>query len=251
MFAHSKGPNQLKHNLNQTYDYWSGKHKWQLDRIAQDAFPEARIFTDTIQDTRIKLDANLGVAILWKDYCSECSAVSGYGPQCLEVTFKGEDGNVDHLDHVCLVETSNCVYKGSFINEVEATPVVATRGCPGQYAGITEVSFKCQSVNALLFVSDANGGTTQPELPTEGQVIDIVVRESSLTRQFLNSKYFLLPRQDVNFPDNGFVMDVVIIYDDSYRDTLHSGSDAAAIAQINAVMAHVQTFFNLKVRKKP
>ena len=59
--------------------------------------------------------------------------------------------------------------------------------------------------------------TTQPELPTEGQVIDIVVRESSLTRQLLNSKYFLLPRQDVNFPDNGFVMDVVIIYDDSYR----------------------------------
>ena len=98
MFAHSKGPNQLKHNLNQTYDYWSGKHKWQLDRIFQDAlFPEARIFTDTIQDTRIKLDENLGVAILWKDYCSECSSVSGYGPQCLEVTFKGQDGNIDHL----------------------------------------------------------------------------------------------------------------------------------------------------------
>ena len=33
-----------------------------------------------------------------------------------------------------------------------------------------------------------------------------------------------------------------------YRDTLHGGSDAAAIAQINAVMAHVQTFFNLKVK---
>ena len=132
MFAHSKGSNQLKHNLNQTYDYWSGKHKWQLDRIFQDAlFPEARIFTDTIQDTRIKLDENLGVAILWKDYCSECSSVFGYGPQCLEVTFKGQDGNVDHFDHVCLVETLNCVYKGSFINEVEATPVVATRGCPG------------------------------------------------------------------------------------------------------------------------
>ena len=129
----------------------------------------------------------------------------------------------------------------------DLTPRILTL-CPGQYAGITEVSFKCQSVNALLFVSDANGVTTQPELPTEGQVIDIVVRESSLTRQFLNSKYFLLPRQDVNFPENGFVMDVVIIYDDSYRDTLHSGSDAAAIAQINAVMAHVQTFFNLKVK---
>ena len=85
-----------------------------------------------IQDTRIKLDENLGVEILWKDYCSECSAVSGYGPQCLEVTFKGQDGNIDHIDHVCLVETSNCVYKGSFINEVEATPVVATRGCPGR-----------------------------------------------------------------------------------------------------------------------
>ena len=102
----------------------------------------------------------------------------------------------------------------------DLTPRILTL-CPGQYAGITEVSFKCQSVNALLFVSDANGVTTQPELPTEGQVIDIVVRESSLTRQFLNSKYFLLPRQDVNFPENGFVMDVVIIYDDSYRDTLH------------------------------
>ena len=85
-----------------------------------------------IQDTRIKLDENLGVEILWKDYCSECSAVSGYGPQCLEVTFKGQDGNIDHIDHVCLVETSICVYKGSFINEVEATPVVATRGCPGR-----------------------------------------------------------------------------------------------------------------------
>ena len=132
MFARSKGPNQLKPNLNQTYDYWSGKHKWQLDRIVQDASLEARIFTDTIQDTRIKLDANLGVEILWKDYCSECSAVSGYGPQCLEVTFKGQDGHIDHIDHVCLVETSNCVYKGSFINEVEATPVVATRGCPGR-----------------------------------------------------------------------------------------------------------------------
>ena len=98
LFAHPKGPNQIKHNLNQTYDYWSGKHKWQLDRIFQDAlFPEARIFTDTIQDTRIKLDENLGVAILWKDYCSECSTVFGYGPQCLEVTFKGQDGNIDHL----------------------------------------------------------------------------------------------------------------------------------------------------------
>ena len=49
LFAHPKGPNQLKHNLNQTYDYWSGKHKWQLDRIVQDASLEARIFTDTIQ----------------------------------------------------------------------------------------------------------------------------------------------------------------------------------------------------------
>ena len=51
----------------------------------------------------------------------------------------------------------------------------------------------------------------------------------------------------MNFPENGFEMDIVIVYDDSYRNTLHGGSDADAIAQINAVMAHVQTMFNLKV----
>ena len=40
---------------------------------------------------------------------------------------------------------------------------------------------------------------------------------------------------------------MVVIYDDSYRNTLHGGNDADAITQINAVMAHVQTFYDLKV----
>ena len=87
--------------MSQSYDYWYGKNKWKLDRFMEDASIEPRIFTDTIQDTRIKLDTNLGVDILWKDYCSECSSVSGFielgstqlhslGPQCLQVTFKGK-----------------------------------------------------------------------------------------------------------------------------------------------------------------
>ena len=45
-------------------------------------------------------------------------------------------------------------------------------------------------------------------------------------------------------------MDIVIIYDDAFRNDRHSGSDSAAITEINAVMAHVQTFFNLKVNQE-
>ena len=40
------------------------------------------------------------------------------------------------------------------------------------------------------------------------------------------------------------MLDVVINYDDAFKTQY--GSDAAAIAKINAVMAHVQTFYNLK-----
>ena len=79
--------------------------------------------------------------ILWKDYCSECNSKSGFGPQCLEVTFKGQNNNADRVDHVCLAETTTCVYKGNFLQEI-ATPVVATRGCPGQASGTTEISFQ-------------------------------------------------------------------------------------------------------------
>ena len=155
--------------------------------------------------------------------------------------YKGEDNSVSKVDHVCLVESSTCVYKGTFINE-KASPVVATKGCPGQDPGITEISFKCQSVSGILFISDVNGTTTQPERPTEGQIVDIVIdfynrsTSNSFTRQ-----------TPVNFPENGFVMDIVIIYDDAFRNDRHSGSDSDAITEINAVMAHVQTFFNLKV----
>ena len=45
------------------------------------------------------------------------------------------------MDHVCLKETTTCVYKGNFLQEI-ATEVVATRGCPGQEAETTEISFK-------------------------------------------------------------------------------------------------------------
>ena len=130
-----------------------------------------RIFTDTIHDTRIKIDPNVGLEILWKDYCSECSAVPGSGPQCLQVMFKGKDKTANKVDHVCLAESSTCVYKGTFIHE-KASPVVATKGCPGQDPGITEISFKCQNVSGILFISDVNGTTTQPERPTEGQIVD-------------------------------------------------------------------------------
>ena len=88
------GQNQITFNSNQTY-YHLPHYHWKVERHNftstenEDTSRQSRIFTDIIQNTRVKLESNLGVEILWKDYCSECSKVSGFGPKCLEVTFKG------------------------------------------------------------------------------------------------------------------------------------------------------------------
>ncbi len=52
-------------------------------------------------------------------------------------------------------------------------------------------------------------------------------------------------RQLITWPTYGVEADIMMIYDDSWLNTLHNGNDAAARAQIDAIMAHVQTFYNL------
>ena len=46
-------------------------------------------------------------------------------------------------------------------------------------------------------------------------------------------------------PASGLIMDVVMLYDDQFLNSLHSGSTCDAETTINGIMAHVQTFFNL------
>ena len=40
-------------------------------------------------------------------------------------------------------------------------------------------------------------------------------------------------------------MDIVILYDDQFLNTLHSGNTCNAQKTINAIMVHVQNFFKL------
>ena len=173
--------------------------------------------------------------ILWHQPCPDNTCSSGYN-QCLKVEFNDNGNSV--IDHVCLKETSTCVYHGNFLTEVSTT-VVVTKGCPKQ-DDYLEVSFKCDRVKGFRFLVDANGAPKEPENPRENYMEDEIAYPEDYKR-------ISFPwTRSVTFPANGFEMDIEIWYDDNYRNTRHSGSDADALTEIAAVMAQVQTFFNLK-----
>ena len=48
------------------------------------------------------------------------------------------------------------------------------------------------------------------------------------------------------FPANGFVLDALVLYDDNYLNTRHSGNTANVQTEINAIWALAQNFYNLK-----
>ena len=48
-----------------------------------------------------------------------------------------------------------------------------------------------------------------------------------------------------NFPENGFIMDIVITVDIDFKDK-YGGTEASAKAKIESLMTHVQNFYNLK-----
>ncbi len=173
----------------------------------------------------------------WKDFCLGCT-----GPG-LEVTFHWVNGtNVN--DHVCLQKTADCVYKGYFSHET-STLVVVTKGCPMQSSDTMEVSFKCHLIEGFNFISRWADGATAHTLS-----IDSANRRDEFVEHFHHDERnlqneSLQERQGVTFPQYGFEMDIAILYDDGWRNTLHSGSDTASKAQIDAIFAHVQTYFNL------
>lgn len=175
------------------------------------------------------------IKIRWKDTCPGCP-----GPG-VEITFI----QTGEIDVACLTLDSECVYKGYFRKEPDI-PVTVTRGCPNQDADFIEATFKSYKVQGITFMSQvSNGDTVNPLVATAGQFIADHSDEApggGRLRTFDNSSIFA---RQLAFPTYGFEMDIVIYYDNNYKNNLHSGSDSAAKAQIDAVMAHVQTYFNL------
>ena len=123
-----------------------------------------------INVTRIAPDA--GVDLKWKVPCDPCAGISTV---CLEVDFRTK------IDYVCLTLSTECVWKGRFLNDPTASEVVATRGCPDEEAGVTEVSFKCNDLNTFLYVIAADG-TTKKFTRNHDLVDEIVPEPTNLIR---------------------------------------------------------------------
>ena len=86
-----------------------------------------------------------------------------------------------------------------------------------------------------------DGMTVDPLRATMNTFSDTVVKPD-IAR--INEELRIQSRQ-LQFSTNGYEMDVVIFYDDNFRNNKHSGSDSAAMANIEAIMGHVQTYFKL------
>lgn len=177
---------------------------------------------------------NPNIKIRWKDTCPGCP-----GPG-VEITYV----QTSSTDVACLVTVSDCVYKGYFQSEPDV-PVTVTRGCPNQGADVIEATFKTEKVQGFTFMSQSNGDTVDPLRATTGQFIadhaDEGPGHSNLRKSIWRNAY----ARQLAYPTYGFEMDLAIYYDNNFKTTLHSGSDSAAKAQIEAVMAHVQTYYNL------
>lgn len=174
--------------------------------------------------------------IRWKDQCPGCIS------QGLEVSFVANGQAFQ--DHVCLELTTGCVYQGYFQHDETATPVVVTKGCPNQDPLVIETSFKCQAIEGFTFMSLISDGMT---VSPHYAIKDMIHEDKELmpSNSSSNLRVISVISGRTTFPTYGFELDAVVLYDDGFRNGPHSGNDANAITQIQAVMAHVQTFYNL------
>ena len=172
------------------------------------------------------------IKIKWKDSIQSCPSFG------LEVIFEVNQQSV--IDYVCLVPRGTCYYSGSFLS-IEATEVVVSKGCPDENPDVIEVTFQSDLIHGFNFMSNQllDGLTVDPLRATFDTFSDVVIKP--VTRTSLN----LTRSSTATFSANGYEMDVVIFYDDNFRNNKHSGSDSAAKSNIEAIMGHVQTYFNL------
>ena len=173
------------------------------------------------------------IKIKWKESCPHCASIG------LEIVFEKNQQSV--IDYVCLVSKGVCLYSGYFLNH-QATEVVVSNGCPDENPDVIEVSFQSDLIHGFNFMSNQllDGMTVDPLRATYETFSDVVIKPN--TRLSLNN---LTRSSTATFSTNGYEMDVVILYDDNFRNNKHSGSDSAAQANIEAIMGHVQTYFNL------
>ena len=73
--------------------------------------------------------------------------------KCVEVLFNDGQSERNLKDHVCLTETSTCIYHGTFLHEIAST-VVVTKDCPLHDSGIFEISFQCDRVKGMYVKQD-------------------------------------------------------------------------------------------------
>ena len=206
--------------------------------ILETTFTPTNLENETFENIQVeRLKGLKGVPkITWQESCPACGSLEA---QCLKIDFN--DDQADTIDHICLEETAECIYQGEFVLETEASEVAVTKGCPVQDPGILEVSFQCDRVQGIRFECKlSNGDCHEPVLP-EGVHDDFVINREIFDPDLQKPTRTSLP----TLPSQGVIMDVVILYDDQFLNTLHSGNTCNAQKTINAIMVHVQNFFKL------